>query len=145
MVFVCDAVGVISAVTMSDGAIAWSFNSHPEDQASEAMGGGVAYDNGTVYVASAFGELIALRAIDGKAIWRKSLGAPSRIAPTIAGSAVYALTINNEIHALSTQSGASLWNHAGISEAAGILGGASPAVSEGITVAAYSSGEVFCF
>ncbi|MDF3034304.1 MAG: hypothetical protein K0R76_1258 [Alphaproteobacteria bacterium] len=144
-VYACDATGMVSAVNIKDGSFLWSVNPLPEGQTSEAMGGGVAYDHGTVFCTTSFGELVALRAEDGKVLWRKSLGAPSRVAPTIKDGTVYALTINNETHAFTASTGNPLWNHAGISEAAGILGGASPAVGEGIVVSAYSSGEIFAF
>lgn len=143
--FTSDALGNVSAVNTKDGSVLWTINTLPEGSSGEAMGGGVAYHNGTVYCATSYGELIALSAKDGKVIWRKSLGAPSRVAPTIHNGHIYALTINNEIHALDTSNGNALWNHTGISEAAGILGGASPAVADGIVVAAYSSGEIFAF
>lgn len=144
-IYACDARGMISAVNIKDGSLLWAVNPLPEEHTSEAMGGGVAYDNGTVFCTTSFGELLALQAQDGKVLWRKPLGAPSRVAPTIKDGKVYALTINNETHAFATTNGHSLWNHAGISEAAGILGGASPAVGEGVVVSAYSSGEIFAF
>lgn len=144
-VYACDALGKISAVNIKDGSLLWSVDSLPEGRSSEAMGGGVSYDNGMVFCATSFGELLALQAQDGKILWRKSLGAPSRVAPTIQDGKVYALTINNETHAFTAMTGDSLWNHAGISEAAGILGGASPAVGDRIVVSAYSSGEIFGF
>lgn len=143
--FASDAMGTISAINTKDGAVLWTVNTLPEGQTSEAMGGGVAYDHGTVYCTTSFGELLAIKAQDGNILWRKPLGAPSRVAPTIEGGTVYALTINNETHALAASTGNSLWTHAGISEAAGILGGASPAVADGIVVSAYSSGEIFGF
>jgi outer membrane protein assembly factor BamB len=143
--YACDAMGVVSALNVKDGSVLWSVDPLPEGHSSEAMGGGVAYDNGVVFCTTAFGELVAFQAQDGKILWRKPLGAPSRVAPTIKDGTVYALTINNETHAFSAASGASLWNHAGISEAAGILGGASPAVGDGVVVSAYSSGEIFAF
>lgn len=143
-VYICDAVGKVFAVSVQDGQVLWSVDSVPEAEASEAMGGGIAYDNGILYCATSFGELLAMQAQDGKILWRKPLGAPSRIAPTIKDGHVYALTINNEIHAFTTR-GEELWSHSGISEAAGILGGASPAVAGSVVIAAYSSGEIFAF
>jgi len=146
LVYVCDALGHITAVNVTDGAVVWSMNPYQEERnASESIGGGVAYDSGMLFCATAFGDLVALQAKDGKVVWRKPLGAPSRVAPTIKDGKVYALTINNETHVFSAMTGDSLWNHAGISEAAGILGGASPAVAEGIVISAYSSGEIFAF
>jgi len=143
-IYACDAMGALSAVNIKDGAVLWTVNPLPED-AGEAMGGGVAYDNGFVYCTTFVGDLVAIQAKDGKIMWRKSMGAPSRVAPTIKNGTVYALTINNEIHAFTASTGHALWNHAGISEAAGILGGASPAVGDGVVIATYSSGEIFAF
>jgi outer membrane protein assembly factor BamB len=142
-IYASDAMGIISAVNIKDGTVIWTVNPLPED-AGEAMGGGVAYDNGFVYCTTFMGGLVAIQAKDGKIMWRKSMGAPSRVTPTIKNGTVYALTINNETHAFTT-AGQALWNHAGISEAAGILGGASPAVGDGVVVATYSSGEIFAF
>lgn len=145
-IYACDAVGMVSAVNIKDGAILWSVNTVPDDHASEAMGGGVTYDQGIVFCTTSFGDLLALQAQDGKVLWRKSLGSPSRVAPTVKDGVVYAVTINNETHAFTVTQGAPLWTHAGISEVtAGILGGASPAVGEGIVVSTYSSGEIFAF
>lgn len=143
-IYASDAMGIVSAVNIKDGTVAWTVNPLPED-AGEPMGGGVAYDNGYVYCTTFVGDLVAIQAKDGKIMWRKSMGAPSRVAPTIKNGTVYALTINNEIHAFTATTGNSLWNHTGISEAAGILGGASPAVGDGVVVATYSSGEIFAF
>ncbi len=143
-IYASDAMGIVSAVNVKDGTVIWTVNPLPED-AGEAMGGGVAYDNGFVYCTTFVGDLVAIQAKDGKIMWRKSMGAPSRVAPTIKNGTVYALTINNEIHAFTARTGHALWSHAGISEAAGILGGASPAVGDGVVIATYSSGEIFAF
>ena len=53
------------------------------------------------------------------------------------------MTVDNELNALSTEDGRRLWNHNGIPETAGLLGGASPAVEGAVVLAAYSSGELF--
>jgi outer membrane protein assembly factor BamB len=146
ILYTCDALGKIFAIEAKGGKILWSVDPLPVGgHASDAIGGGVAYDAGLVYSTTSFGELLALQAQDGKIVWRKPLGAPSRIAPTLKDGKVYALTINNEIHAFAAKTGDSLWTHSGISEAAGILGGASPAVCDGVAIAVYSSGEIFAF
>ena len=53
------------------------------------------------------------------------------------------LAADNQLFALDAGTGAVQWRHAGVFEQAGILGGASPAATSGLVVAAYSSGEVF--
>jgi len=65
-----------------------------------------------------------------------------RAGPTVAGGRVYAVTVDNQLFVLDARDGKRLWNHTGIAEVAGLLGGASPAVSDEIAVVPYSSGEI---
>jgi outer membrane protein assembly factor BamB len=65
-----------------------------------------------------------------------------RAAPTVRDGRVFVVTIANELFALNAADGKTLWLHAGLSEVAGLVGGASPAVDGGIVVAPFSSGEV---
>lgn len=106
------------------------------------MPGGIAYDNGRVFVATGFAELIALDAASGKVIWRRNLGGPMRAAPTVRGGRVFVITLDNKLHALSANSGKSLWKFTGVGEVSSLLGSASPAVDAGIVVAPFSSGEL---
>jgi len=66
-----------------------------------------------------------------------------RAAPTVSSDRVYVTTVDNQLIALSVDDGKKLWDHTGISETAGLLGGASAAVDSGTVIAAYSSGELF--
>jgi outer membrane protein assembly factor BamB len=93
-------------------------------------------------VATGFAQVIALDSATGAVIWRRKLSAPVRSSPTIFKGRVFATTITNELSALDTKDGSVLWSHTGISEVAGLLGGASAAAAESTVVAAYSSGEV---
>jgi outer membrane protein assembly factor BamB len=142
-VYALDSHGTVTAFDINDGDRIWRFDTTPEDRSGEAMGAGLAVDNGTVYVTSGFGEVLALKAADGKLLWRKIQGNPFRAAPIVAGDHVYAVTIDNQIQALSTQNGALLWKHNGIAESATLMGASSPAVEGDSVVVAYSSGEIF--
>jgi hypothetical protein len=68
---------------------------------------------------------------------------PIRAAPTVFRGRVFAVTIANELHALNDSDGKTLWTHIGITEAAGLLGGAAPAAAGSVVVSSFSSGEVF--
>jgi outer membrane protein assembly factor BamB len=68
---------------------------------------------------------------------------PVRAAPTYADGRVYVLTISNMMEALDAEKGTRLWEHAGITEYAGLLGSASPAIAKGVVVVPYSSGEIY--
>jgi outer membrane protein assembly factor BamB len=94
-------------------------------------------------VATGYAEVLALDPADGKVIWRKNVAAPVHSPPTVADGRIFAVTVDNELNALSAEDGRRLWSHNGIPESAGLLGGASPAVDGEVVIAPYSSGELF--
>lgn len=142
-IFTLDAKGKISAFDTARGKRIWKYDTTPQDRDDPAMGGGLAVDGGKLFVTTGFGEVIALNLSDGSIVWRKSISKPSRAAPTVADGKVYAVTIDNELHALDAQTGESLWRHSGIAESATLMGASSPAVSGDSVVVTYSSGEIY--
>jgi len=110
---------------------------------SKGSGGGIAYDNGKVFVASGFGVVYALDATSGKELWKTGLDVPIVDAPTANGGRVFICTQDNHFYALAQIDGRKLWDHQGIAESAGILESTSPAVAGDYVVAPYSSGELF--
>jgi len=143
LAFAMDAGSQVTAVDAASGGRAWSFDVSPEGESSGGMGGGVAFDRGRLYVTTGYAQAIALNARDGKELWRTTLSAPSRSGPTVVGDRVYVITIDNQMHALETETGKKVWTHTGIAEVAGLFGGASAASDGRIIVAPYSSGEMF--
>lgn len=143
IIFAMDTSGKVSAVDAKDGHVLWTIATSPSDRDQDTLGGGVGYEKGTVYVATSFGEVIALQAADGKEIWRQtSLMTPMRVAPTIKDGRVFVVNISNELHALNSKNGEILWSHAGIPETTSLLGGATPALTNNVIIIPYSSGEV---
>ncbi|MCG8510882.1 MAG: PQQ-like beta-propeller repeat protein, partial [Rhodospirillales bacterium] len=106
------------------------------------IGGGLAFENGTVYAATGFAEVIALEAASGTEVWRRRVDGPMRSAPTARGGRVFVITLDNKLYALNGQTGETLWTYNAITETATLLGGASPAVDAGVIVAPFSSGEL---
>ena len=142
-IYTMDAVTVVSAFRASDGARQWRTSVAPDFEERGAIGGGLAYDGGVLYVATPFGQLHALNPSDASVRWVQDIGIPLRGAPTLAGGRVYVLSHDNRLHAVDAASGEQLWSHVGIQEVAGFVGAASPAVAGDLVVAPYSSGEVF--
>lgn len=142
MIFTMDAVGVVSAFAVANGARLWRADIVPRGESRGAIGGGIALDAGVLYVATAYGDVIAMRADNGGAIWSRRVGAPMRGAPTVVGNRAYVLTQGNELLALSTETGEQVWSHLGIQEVAGLVYGASPAVASGLVLAPYTSGDL---
>lgn len=142
-IFAMDADAVASAFDAQTGRSVWSTRLQPENERGDAMGGGVAYADGRVYATTGYGEILAIDAATGGIVWRKRVSGPVRGAPTVVQGRVFAITLDNQLVALSTSDGSLQWNHTGILEPAGLLGGASPAVGPTLVVAPYSSGEVY--
>jgi len=143
VLFAMDTRLRVSATNVNTGQRLWRESIAPEDRNDAISGGGVAYANGFIYATSPHAEVVCLEAATGKVMWRSKTEGPVRAAPTVDDGRVYALSINNQLNVFDGQTGEKLWSHAGITEHAGLLGTASPAVSKGIVVVAYSSGEVY--
>jgi outer membrane protein assembly factor BamB len=141
-IFVIDAASVVRSFDAGSGARGWRFDTEPEDTRSEGVGGGLAYDQGKVYAATGYAQVVALEAGSGRQIWRTQLTAPARAAPTVGDGRVFAVTIDGQLHALDIQNGSRLWTHTSSGESAGFYGMASPALSGGVLVAGFTSGEV---
>jgi outer membrane protein assembly factor BamB len=107
------------------------------------MGGGVAYNNGRIYVTSGFGVVICMDAKTGRDIWRKDMGMPIVNAPVVVSGRVFFSTHDNHFYALAEADGRQLWDHQGIAESAGILASTNAAISGETVIVPYASGEIF--
>jgi len=160
LVYTLDTVGVVTALSAAGGASAWqarlvpasakggsdgllSFSSLTAGNGeTKGFGGGLAADNGRIFAATGFGTIVALDAKSGKKLWEKSLGTPIRSSPTAVDEKVYVVTSEGRFFCLSQQDGAEFWAYRGITDRAGLLINASPAVSGDLVVAPYPSGDV---
>jgi hypothetical protein len=87
-IFAYDATGTVTSVAPG-GARAWSVSLAPGEEKSKAQGGGIAAAGSAIYVATGFGELVALDAATGNRLWASPLGAPAHSAPSAAGGKVF--------------------------------------------------------
>ncbi len=144
--FVMDTDGVVHAYDAATGAQAWTQSFRIRgDGSSSVFGGGASFDNGRVYITTGVGEVAALDAETGKQLWKVKPAGPLRGSPTIAFNAIYVMTQDNQIHALSPDDGAPLWNETGSVGQAGVFGVAAPAAGQGTVIAGYSSGELVAY
>lgn len=141
MVFSMSADGQVSAFTLKTGDNLWRTYVRPKGSRSFDVGGGVSYDNGFVYAATGFGEILCIDAKSGTIRWRKPLGSPARTAPTIAGSHIYVSLIDSSIVGLDLHDGSTLWTRQARNPLTGVLGLPAPAVSGSIVVAGFGSGD----
>lgn len=133
----------IVAVDADTGRRLWRKNIAPKDsEIEDGFGGGIAYWNGRIFAATGFGEILALDAESGALIWRVKSVIPFRAAPTVDKGRIFVISHDNQLQVYAAEDGARLWNQMAIIEPASILSSTSPAVSDDLVVAGFSSGEV---
>ena len=143
-IFALDARARAAAFDAETGERLWRVELTPRKQrAQTGFGGGVAYESGRVFVSTGFGRVHALDAATGEELWVKKFAVPFRASPTADGGRVFVATTDNQLQVLAQSDGRVLWDHQGISETAGLLGSASPAVSGEIAIVPYTSGEIY--
>jgi outer membrane protein assembly factor BamB len=142
-VFAKDAESTVSAYNADTGQRLWSVTLKPEKaRDADEFGGGLAYYGGRLFVTTGFAAVFSLDATDGKEIWRSAVSAPVRGAPLVFGDRVFAISIDNKLHALAAVDGSDLWSFSGLQEVSGYVGGNSPAGSGEFIVAPFTSGEL---
>lgn len=141
-VIALDTKATIRAFHDQTGKKLWTTNVGHEREKEPVIAGGIAQDEGVLYVTSGYNEVLALNPTDGSIIWREKVSAPSRAAPTIKNGRVFVTTLNNNVIALNAKDGKIIWEYEEIAEATGLLGAASPAVDESMVIAALSSGDL---
>ncbi|MET0269664.1 MAG: PQQ-binding-like beta-propeller repeat protein [Sphingomonas sp.] len=142
-VFAIDTDAVVHAYAIADGKVLWSASTGSDKKSeSSRFGGGVSYENARLYATNGLGDVVALDAADGKQLWKVRPGGPLRGAPTVANENLYVVSSDNQLFALKTSDGSTVWNEAGTLELAGVFGVAAPAAAQGTVVAGFSSGEL---
>lgn len=142
-VFTMDTKFRVSAFDAGKGKRLWRTALEVPGRDDEAFGGGLAYDGGRIYVSTGFAEVAALEADDGKLVWQRPVNGPVHGPPLVMDGQVFVVTLDNQLVALSAETGDVAWRHAGFAEPAALLGQAAPAGLEGTVIAPYSSGEIF--
>jgi outer membrane protein assembly factor BamB len=141
-IYTYDANATVAAWNLDGAQNVWRTQTRPKKNRAGNLGGGIAADGGRIYAATGRAEILALNAADGTIIWRKPIPAPARSAPTIAGNAMFLCTIDQQLLAFSTENGTQLWTYQATRTDAGVLAVASPAVSNGLVVAGFESGDL---
>jgi outer membrane protein assembly factor BamB len=141
-IFTLDSRATVSA-TSSAGATLWSRDlTPPSDNPDDASGGGLAVVDGTLFVTTGFGDLIALSAATGTVIWTQRLDAPATGAPTVKGGLVYVVTRDGRAWAIRVDNGRVRWQVAGTPSVSGIVGGSGPAVGAGRVFFPFGSAQI---
>jgi outer membrane protein assembly factor BamB len=142
-VFAKDAEGTVTAYNADTGQRVWSVTLKPEKaRDADEFGGGLAYYGDRLFVTTGFAVIYSLEAATGKEVWNSQVSAPVRGAPLVFNDRVFAISIDNKLHALAAVDGQDLWSFSGLQEVSGYVGGNSPSASGDIVVAPFTSGEL---
>lgn len=141
-VYTLDSVSVVSAFDAQTGRQVWRRDLAPDEEDDGYYGGGLAYEQGRLFVTTGFGGVFALDGASGEPVWQQRHGVPIHAAPTVSSGRVFLITVVNEIRALATDDGRLLWTGTGLEEQAGLIGAAAPVVSGATVIAPYTSGEL---
>jgi len=141
-IYTLDAKAQVSAVSPA-GDVIWSRDVRPaRDREEDATGGGLAYDNGTLYVSLGFGEVSALDAATGTVRWRQQLDATGSGSPLVLGDTLYLVAGDDTGWAIDTDDGRVVWRVTATPSVANVLGAPAPVLAGGLTVFAFGSGEL---
>ena len=141
-IFTYDPNGNVSAHSSEGGGQIWKVSVRPSDVNAITSGGGVAVSGNVVYVNSGYGVIAALDATSGATLWTQVHDHPGRGAPTVADGKVFLVSEGNVLFCLNAADGKELWNFKGVPETGGVIGASNPAVSGGLVVVPFSSGEL---
>ncbi len=138
-----DAAGYVNAVSLS-GNILWRTPLIPLGESiGDGFGGGVAYDQGRLYVATGYGEVVALDAGSGGVLWRYKQAAPLRKAPLVSNGRVVIISEGTKAIALNAATGAQSWRqYSAQTTVPSRMNAGVPAAQSGQSVLSYATGEL---
>jgi len=144
-IYTLDAAANVAAFSLS-GSSVFTISTKPETTVGlGGYGGGLAAENGRLYVANGYGVVAALDPASGKSIWTKNLDVPVRASPTASGDRLYIITIDGRFFCLNGVDGAEIWSARGLPQSASLMTSSSPAVDQDVVVVPYPSGDIMAF
>ena len=130
----------------ASGAQAWATSVTPKNEKrAEGFGGGLALDGGRLYATTGYGTVVGINPEKGAVLWTQKVGEPIRSSPTAAGGKVYFVSTDSVLHCLDGADGQELWTARGVPEPATLLSNVSPAVGQGVVVAAFPAGDITAY
>jgi outer membrane protein assembly factor BamB len=142
LIYTLDGQARVSAFDVNTGNPVWSRDLNPHIKRDKVgFGGGLAVDNGKLYVTSGYRFIKALNAETGTEIWSKAVDTPLHAAPTPANGMLFVTDVDNQIFAYDETSGEMVWTYQAIAEPARILKASPPIVADGTIYAPFSSAK----
>lgn len=141
-VFAIDAGTQVTATSVSGGTL-WSVDLTADfDKGGGQSGGGLAVAGERLFVATGYGEVVALQASSGAVLWRQRVDAPVSGAPATDGEAVYVSGRDGSAWAINAADGKVIWQVVGTPGITGYVGTAAPTVGDRAVIFPTSAGDL---
>ena len=137
-----DSDGRVATFDLENGNRVWRMDTQADEDRSTNVGGGISFADGTIYASTGRAEILAMDAGTGAIRWRKPLGSPARSAPTITEGRLLVLTLDDRVQAFTAATGERQWAYQAQAAVTTLFGQAAPAVSDGIAVCGFGSGDL---
>ncbi len=142
VVYTIDNKGNVSAFSMKDKSIMWSYNIST-NKSDYYSGGGILHHNDKLYVTYGSRFLVVLDSKSGHEIIRKELPDITRIKPVLINDhTIIVQTITNQILAINIEKLNFVWQHEGIIETLSSSYHVAPIVQNGYVIVNYNSGQI---
>lgn len=141
-IYTLDSAAKVSALS-PQGQILWQRDLIPaRDDEGQATGGGMAFDNGMLFISSGFGVLTALDAASGEQVWRQELDATGSGEPVVQDGLVYLVAGDDTGWAVNAKDGRIAWQVEGTASPSNVLGAPAPVLTSDLAVFAFGSGDL---
>ncbi len=143
VVYTIDTKGNVSAFSMKDKSIIWSYNIS-NNKSDYYTGGGILYYNDKLYITYGSRYLVVLDSKSGHEIIRKELPDITRIKPVLINDhTIIVQTVTNQILAINIENLNFVWQHEGIIETLSSSYHVAPLAQNGYVLVNYNSGQIF--
>ena len=139
-IYTLDGAFNLDKVDKKTGQIVW----RKELSSETEKGVGLTTNGNQIFAISDQGKVIALKA-DGTIVWQKDLNMPIRTTPALNNQQLFVLTSKNILLALDQRTGKETWRYQTTASDTFLQGMAHPALSQGILIVPFTTGEVIGF
>ncbi|MYD44542.1 MAG: outer membrane protein assembly factor BamB [Gammaproteobacteria bacterium] len=151
-VFAADAYGMLVSMRRENGRVNWltrigkpmgkGFMNVMDRSDTSFVTGGIGVADGSLYVGTARGEVVALSAADGSERWRVVLTSEVLSTPTTSPDAVFVQTSDGNLFALNREDGTQLWVFHSQIPLATLRGTSTPVFDSGIVYGGFANGNI---
>jgi outer membrane protein assembly factor BamB len=134
--------GIVSAFDAKSYKKLWSNTLSDSAENNNFQSGGISVKDNLIFIAYGSRHVVTLDLNDGKELWRARFPDIVKSQPVVQGDVLVALTVSNQLCALSISTGSILWQHDSLQETLSYGRAFSPIIIGNAVLVAYSSGNI---